>query len=123
MILKCAHCGCIFEAHRRKRRFCSKHCANAARYARKVAHAEAVGKELGLTGKEVLARVSMGFMSVPGLNPGNTHPPTWLKSVKSYAQIRAENRKRRNVAGWRGQPVLGGGGGGSLQKFMEVAHD
>ena len=31
------------------------------------------------------------------------------KRPKTYAQIKAENRRRGSVAGWRGQPVLGGG--------------
>lgn len=36
-----------------------------------------------------------------------------VRQPKTYAEIRAENRRRQIEAGWRGQVVMGGGGDGA----------
>ena len=83
----CKICGKVFLTRRRDKEYCSMACKQRAYNGRKN---ESYAKKTG----RVPARVGMGgYKVIP----------------KTYAEIKRENRRRGAEAGWRGQPVIGGG--------------
>ena len=99
----CEWCKCEFNAKRAAARFCSRKCDGMARRKATFEHREAKAKALGITVEE-LAR--MARRQKRGI-----HWKRDMKRPKTYREIRAANRKHPIVAGWRGQPVMGGGAG------------
>lgn len=118
----CECCQAEFESVYRDARFCSTRCS--AMESHKVRHAkyEAAAKKHGMTCAEYrrwqqrersrrLREEAKGMgMTVRAYKDFLAHNTTrWHTHPKTYAQIKAENRARGSVAGWRGAPVMGGG--------------
>lgn len=83
----CPICGSVFTADRRKRKYCSVSCA-------------AMGREE--QNKSDKAKARQRLYAGP-------RPPAKKRPV-TYAEIRRANLQRGNQDGWRGTPVMGGGG-------------
>jgi len=123
MKCKCAWCGVEFVSKKyHKSRYCSHKCALRATGRARTAAAEAKAAALGMSLDEyrlarhrvynqqhrLKAATRVDAAGIEGIQGGYVRK--WKKrQPKTYAQIKAENRRRGSVAGWRGQPVLGGG--------------
>ena len=91
----CAICGKVFVSSATgRKKYCSYECAAEG--------AKRKSKENGYYKRGARRRCCYGF----GNRDGFITPLS--RSHKTYAEIRAENRARPIVAGWRGQAVAGG---------------
>lgn len=134
----CEYCKCEFETKHRETRYCSGECAAMAHRKHCFLRREAQAKELGITIEEVERLTRSGLLkhaleakrmglsieeevkrsraekrkgrrkriSVSEVDPKYC---VWIHRPKTYAEIRAANRKHPIAAGWRGSPVMGGG--------------
>ena len=82
------------------------HRYEAARYAADKAEAA----KLGLSVREYRRLFGTSYRKAKKSKPANMPK---VRQPKTYAEIRAANRRRRIEAGWRGQVVMGGGGDGA----------
>ena len=85
----CPVCGVAFTADRRKRKYCSVSCST-------------IGREENSKDRQTELRQRL-FGTQRMLPRGKKRPVT-------YAEIRRANQRRGNQDGWRGTPVMGGGG-------------
>lgn len=103
----CQYCKTEFETSKNAQRYCSPECKamflRRARFREEEKRAARLGVSL-----EDLHRIRKARKRNPAKKK-DAPLVKWLKRPKTYAQIKAANRKRRLVSGWRGQPVIGGG--------------
>lgn len=105
MIKKCRFCGREFNSGYRAALYCSPVCAGAARTRVAKERNAAYAAKIGLTPEQLEREIKYGHISKRAIAAGAPH----RKAPKTYREIQYENRQRRVVGGWRGQPVLGGG--------------
>ena len=101
----CEYCKCVFDTTRRDARYCSIQCSGMALRKRNFLKREARARELGITVEELIRRIKRGRVGLRDSMPKRYK----IKRPKSYAEIRAANRRHPIAAGWRGAPVMGGG--------------
>ena len=85
----CPICGSVFTADRRSRKYCSVSCA-------------AIGREESNKNRQTMFRQRL--FGTQRMLPGEKKRPV------TYAEIRRANLQRGTQDGWRGTPVMGGGG-------------
>ena len=106
---ECEFCHNPFEIKSKHphTRFCSKACMGLARHISTIKKHEEKAKAMGIPVEELRRLVKRG--RVCEFRGRGNLLLRWKPKPKTYAQIKAENRKRGVVAGWRGTVVMGGG--------------
>ena len=104
----CQYCKTEFETSKNAQRYCSPECRRMSLRRARFRYEEKLAARLGVT-LEDLHRMRRARKRKPAKKKKDAPLVMWLKRPKTYAQIKAANRKRRLESGWRGQPVIGGG--------------
>lgn len=105
MTKTCPHCGREFDAHARKSKYCSVACKCAAKTREALDRKIAYAAKIGMTLVEFERELRSHRITMREVEAGTSLRST----VKTYREIQHENRRRRVLSGWRGQPVMGGG--------------
>lgn len=107
----CQYCKTEFVTAHKEQRFCSRECQRMYKRRLLFERDEQLAARMGITLEELRRMRKSGAFSK---NKQKDNPfAKWLKRPRTYAEIRAANRRRQIEAGWRGQVVMGGGGDGA----------